>query len=77
MGWFLYEIYIFLKRWCCYKYNHEKGQKDEEKFIELDSKFSASEFSIPSSDEKNNQVKRCHSPSEEPISSRSYRETQI
>ena len=39
MVWFLYEIYIFFKHWCCYKYNSEKGQKDEEKFIELDSKF--------------------------------------
>ena len=39
MVWFLYEIYTFFKHWCCYKYNSEKGQKDEEKFIELDSKF--------------------------------------
>ena len=39
MVWFIYEIYKFFKHWCCYKYNSEKGQKDEEKFIELDSKF--------------------------------------
>ena len=42
IGWFLYEFYIFLIKncCCCNKYNQEKAQKDEEKFIELDSKFS-------------------------------------
>ena len=64
MVWFLYEIYIFFKHWCCYKYNSEKGQKDEKKFIELDSKFyKLSRTTSTSTDEENN-----YSSWQEPIS---------
>ena len=54
IGWFLYEFYILCKHCCCCcnKYNQEKAQRDEEKFIELDSKFSELSRFRTSSDEK-------------------------
>ena len=68
MVWFLYEIYIFFKHWCCYKYNSEKGQKDEEKFIELDSKFYKLSRTPSASTSTDEEEKNNHLSWQEPIS---------